>query len=58
MDRDINNGVAVGTVAYVGRDSSNIIGVAFNIQLKPCKCIILFHYYQMDRETKAGASPF
>ena len=25
---DINNAVAVGTVAYVGRDSANIIGMA------------------------------
>jgi len=30
--RDINNGVAVATVAYVGRDSGNILGVAFSIQ--------------------------
>ena len=32
MVRDINNGVAVATVAYVGRDSGNILGVAFSIQ--------------------------
>jgi len=32
MVRDINNGVAVATVAYVGRDSGNILGVTFSIQ--------------------------
>jgi len=32
MVRDIINGKAVATVAYVGRDSGNILRVAFNIQ--------------------------
>ena len=32
MVRDINNGIAVATVAFEGRDNANVMGVVFNIQ--------------------------
>ena len=45
MVSDINNGLAVATVAYEGQDTANVMRVAFIIQLRLTRYVIYSFRY-------------